>query len=450
MFPKSGTKIEDTKNGTFIDRFDTMHGNVYRGVRIPLETTFNDVFGYLMGRTYLRMELPSKYKEKRELKVMLRSLTMYRWARKEMREWGVNVAEDDIRQVYGKDANELKSGNLYENFYEGKSSGYIEFLKHMRDVGVELVGRERVKGWEQKMYPFVSRGGSTEVGKGVVLLYEENGNPHEWNGVVYMDGNGAMVDGKRMEKGWKYVDVRCGKCGKLRGDVMENQNVEKTMQMYMERVECEKTMKRYQVICPEGLSHEFVGDKCKKCGYATRSDIETMLAFHRKYWKKEGKRTRSEKVTCVERKLDDIERCTIDEPMIGTVDVKDGGDVDVMRSYRLYGYYCNVVKIVNRLKPDVTDVPHAGIFSGKVEYELNRLHFLLQWLRLKDAELYEDVAGWIRDVDACGKRSNAEDVDMSLFAKKRVDFDMTVDSMYVEEASKSEWFETEYVEYTDD
>lgn len=116
----------------------------------------------------------------------------------------------------------------------------------------------------------------TKMQVGLGRNYDEQGRSHKFDiyvgkstgrskGLVetpVSDIVKTLADGRRWD--YKVVDRRCSVCDVLYSE-SDNLSDKKIIEARKHRASVENLFDFYEIICPEGETHEFVGSKCKKC-----------------------------------------------------------------------------------------------------------------------------------------------------------------------------------------
>lgn len=118
----------------------------------------------------------------------------------------------------------------------------------------------------------------------VTLVYDENGENHKWNTLIFGDPKGTLIEIKTNPKdkndksvmkaiekgsleGMSLIDLKCVVCG-VRQTETDKLNPEKALRSLRITAEIVSFFSFYETRCPEGGLHSFSGSKCQKCGMA--------------------------------------------------------------------------------------------------------------------------------------------------------------------------------------
>ncbi len=294
--------VEGTKKSyveDIVKRFNNQHRNVYMGLdRINVLESIAAVYKY-MTTIPIHMYIRVPHNKKELLIYEIKTYTVYKYADYIRNLIGIVNKNDEsnISEIFGININDIEKNmtsnaphffdkmyipaldNLNE-FKKDAALNYIKFIEHLK-TGKDLEYKPTVNykniatsvvSFRKYKYIDIS---SHISDKYLPLIYDENGNEHIWNIMIY-DNDTVKTHTN------KILDCKCGTCGKRRLSVVDSSDLQKIISQRKTIVDTEKVVKYFDFLCPmsDSMYHKY-DDKniCTLCGKGALSSDK----FYDKY-----------------------------------------------------------------------------------------------------------------------------------------------------------------------
>lgn len=180
----------------------------------------------------------------------------------------------------------IRNYQLYINRVKGGDKSWEdirdkELVYYLYSVMLSVVGEYIMTATKNYKIPIYT------TDPDITALYSENGVLHKWDIIVYSDGTEMPRSTAKLTKPLRVVDYKSSKTSIQRSKTSKLE-LEKTREAYFRVREINAFFQFYTTRCPEEGIHDFVDDKCTKCGYVDDTESKKYYDKYKHIFKKEN------------------------------------------------------------------------------------------------------------------------------------------------------------------